>query len=473
MNAAPETPASTRSDWGWILSTFGTLLGLVLTWAFFALVVWYQTGTQDFATVGNSQLILLLTAVVGTAAVGATLIIISGGIDLSVGASIALGTMVVALMLNVPIQETGPNRGEWITDTDYQTGDVLQRLKRAGSSDQAAEYDFYRAMSAHKSQEKSELGNENLWSKVTAVDGDGTPTPMPGQGTVVIRMTMTHRMPVLWPLVAALTGVLAGVLVGLVIGAMVTGYIGRAAAGLTALTTVLWLWSYGWIIALLAGAVVLVAVAIWGERVLGRLKLSPFIVTLGLWGALRGVAKGLGDNQPIYPKYGLTWLQWLMKKSPGQVLPWGVWLMIAVALLAAGLLRYTRLGRHIYAIGSNEETARLCGVNIQRTKLKIYMLAIACAGLAAVLQFSSLGIGDPTTAQGFELKVIAAVVIGGASLSGGTGTILGTLTGALIMTVVSNGCTKLGIDNWQQDIVTGAIIVAAVTLDEWRKRRAV
>ncbi len=138
----------------------------------------------------------------------------------------------------------------------------------------------------------------------------------------------------------------------------------------------------------------------------------------------------------------------------------------------SAVLKYTRFGRHVYAIGSNELTARLCGVNVVRTKLLIYGLAVACTGLAAVLQFAFLyGQGDPTTAEGYELKVIASVVIGGASLSGGEGTILGTLVGALIMTIVDNGCTKLGLDNWVQEIVTGIIILAAVTLDQIRHRR--
>jgi ribose/xylose/arabinose/galactoside ABC-type transport system permease subunit len=119
-------------------------------------------------------------------------------------------------------------------------------------------------------------------------------------------------------------------------------------------------------------------------------------------------------------------------------------------------------------VGSNEQTARLCGVNVDRTKVLVYIGAGLCAGLAGGLEFSYLTMGDPTTGNGYELKVIAAVVIGGASLSGGEGGILGTLVGALLMTIVDNGCTKLGLDNWVQEIVTGAIIVSAVVLDRVR-----
>jgi ribose transport system permease protein len=148
-----------------------------------------------------------------------------------------------------------------------------------------------------------------------------------------------------------------------------------------------------------------------------------------------------------------------------------VWILLTLALIMACLLRYTQFGRHVFAIGSSEQTARLCGIRIERTKLLIYIIGIGCAGLAGILQFSYLTMGDPTTAEGYELKVIAAVVIGGASLTGGEGSIRGTLVGALIMTVVDNGCTKYGLENWVQEIVTGGIIVAAVAIDRYRHRQ--
>ncbi|MBM4087465.1 MAG: ABC transporter permease, partial [Planctomycetes bacterium] len=116
-------------------------------------------------------------------------------------------------------------------------------------------------------------------------------------------------------------------------------------------------------------------------------------------------------------------------------------------------------------------TARLCGVPVERTKLIVYMLGSGFAALAGVLQFSYLTVGDPTTAAGMELDIIAAVVIGGGSLSGGEGSVLGSLIGALIMTVVANGCTKMEFPNWVQEIVTGGIIIVAVALDRLRHRR--
>jgi ribose/xylose/arabinose/galactoside ABC-type transport system permease subunit len=149
-------------------------------------------------------------------------------------------------------------------------------------------------------------------------------------------------------------------------------------------------------------------------------------------------------------------------------LPPAVWLLIALAVVMAIVLRCTVFGRYALAIGDNEHAARVCGVPVERVKFLVYTVAVGCAGLAAVMQFSYLSMGDPTTASGYELKVIAACVIGGASLSGGQGSVRGTIIGALIMTVVDNGCTKLELDNWVQEIVTGAIILAAVALDQVR-----
>jgi ribose/xylose/arabinose/galactoside ABC-type transport system permease subunit len=204
-----------------------------------------------------------------------------------------------------------------------------------------------------------------------------------------------------------------------------------------------------------------------------RLRLAPFIVTLGMLGILRGTAKGLVNETPVYP--ASTWLNTLLTKlseeQQWQLVPPGVWMMLILALLVAGVLRYTQLGRHIFAIGSNEQTARLCGVPVNRTKIIVYALCSTFAALAGVLQFSYLTIGDPTTAEGKELGVIAAVVIGGGSLSGGEGSVLGSLVGALIMTVIDNGCTKMELPNWVQQIVTGLIIVTAVALDRLRHRR--
>jgi len=354
------------------LWSLGPVLGLVAAWCLFAALA-----GESFAGWPNQRLMLLQTTVVGTAAVGATLVIVSGGIDLSVGSTIALVTVVVALLL------------------------------RAG------------------------------WS----------------------------------PTAAAAGGVLAGGACGLAIGAVVDGYLPcLAAAGLAAALAGRAAAGLGPPASAAVAALAFAAVGLLLRRRAPRVPLAPFLVTLGAFGALRGLAKGLGDNQPVYP--GDTgWIADLMHGGASVLgLPGGAWILLGTAALVALLLRRTRFGLHALAVGSNEETARLCGVPIERTKLLVYATASACAGLAGLLQLSYLSMGDPTTATGHELKVIAAAVIGGASLAGGEGSVAGTLVGAFVMTVVDNGCTKLGLDNWVQEIVTGGIIVAAVALDRLRRR---
>jgi ribose/xylose/arabinose/galactoside ABC-type transport system permease subunit len=310
-----------------LAQTLGPLIGLILIFALFAI-----GGPSSFSSLNNLETIARQTAIVGTAALGMTLIIISGGIDLSVGSIIALVTVITAALLQM-----------------------------------------------------------------------GLP-----------------------PLIAAFGGIATGLLCGFLNGYLVT-----------------------------------------------RLKVVPFIVTLGTLLVVRGAAKGFAHEQKIDAP--LTWLKELLAALPQgegwRIVPWGVWLAIGLSFLVAGVLLYTRLGRHIIAIGSNEQTARLCGVPVDRVKLIVYSLGGAFAGVAGILQFSRLTVGDPTVATGVELDVIAAVVIGGGSLNGGEGSIAGTIVGALIMTVIRSGCAQMGLPNWVQEIVTGVIIVIAVALDRWRQRR--
>ncbi len=319
-----ETPARSASAW---LSTLGPLIGLVAVYLFFALI-----GPDSFTSIRTLETIARQTAIVGTAALGMTLVIILGGIDLSVGSIVAMTSVVVALVLN----------------------------------------------------------------------GGGGPA-----AAIVMAM-------------------LAGALTGLTSGTLIT-----------------------------------------------RLKVAPFIVTLGMLLLVRGVAKGLAKEQKVDAP--LTWLVELLASLPPErsfmLVPPGVWMLALLALATAVVLRYTRLGAHIFSIGSNEKTARLCGVDVERVKVTVYTLTGALAGLTGVLQFSRLTVGDPTVAVGLELDVIAAVVIGGGSLSGGEGTVTGTLVGAFIMTVIRAGTSQMGLPNWVQEIVTGTIIVAAVAIDRWRHRR--
>jgi ribose transport system permease protein len=295
----------------------GVLLGLLLVAIFFGVLI----GPQFFRP-ANLELMAIQTVIVCVAALGMTMVIVSSGIDLSVGSVVALATVVAAVLL------------------------------RAG-------YD---------------------------------------------------------PALAALGALGASAVCGLVNGLLIT-----------------------------------------------RLKVVPFIVTLGTMLLIRGAAKGVAEERRI--EAPLTWLNDLLRTARGGNgfgVPAGIWITLLLALVVGGVLGYTRFGRHLFAIGSNERTARLCGVRVERRKLQVYTLAAVFAGLAGIFQFSRLSVG-------VELDVIAAVIIGGGSLLGGKGTVLGTMGGAAIMAVIQIGCSQHGLPNWVQQIVTGIIIVMAVALDRWRQ----
>ena len=324
---SPRQPSRAAAAWKTWVFVFGPLVGLLAVFGLFAVLA-----PPSFSTSGNVVRILVQTAIVAAAALGMTIVIVSGGIDLSVGSMVALVTVVIATLLR-----------------------------------------------------------------------SGVP-----------------------PVVAAACGVLSGAAMGLLNGSLVA-----------------------------------------------LLRIGPFIVTLGTLLVFRGCAERLAKNQTVLAP--VTWLNDLLANLPAgrrwMVVPPGVWLVIALALVVAALLRYTRLGRHVFAVGSNEQTARLCGVNLPAVKVSVYVLGGTFAGVAGLLQFSRLTLGDPTAAAGLELDVIAAVVIGGGSLAGGQGSVAGTLIGALIMTVIRNGCNQMGVQNDVQKILTGTIIVLAVTLDRLRQRR--
>ncbi len=315
-----------NSTIGW-LNRLGPLLGLALVYGLFTVLA-----GESFTGARNMETIARQTAVVGTAALGMTMVIIAGGIDLSVGSIIALSTVTIAIFL-------------------------------------AKGYN---------------------------------------------------------PALAALSGIFAGLLCGLVNGSIIT-----------------------------------------------RLRVVPFIVTLGTLLAVRGVAKGLAGEQKVDAPW--TSLNDLLTTLPADkrwmIVPPGVWIMLILAVAVAVMLRYTRFGRHVFAVGSSEQTSRLSGLDVRRIKLMVYAGSAAFAGLAGLMQFSRLTVGDPTAAMGLELDIIAAVVIGGGSLSGGEGSVFGALIGALIMTVIRSGCSQMGMPNWVQEIITGGIIVVAVALDRLRHRR--
>ena len=319
-------PRPSLGQWLARNSWVGPLIALVALYAVFSVLV-----PDSFPTAGNLRTMVRQTTVVGIAALGMTMVVILGGIDLSVGSIVAFTTVAVAALL------------------------------QAGVS----------------------------------------------------------------PALAALGGILVAAACGLFNGMLITG-----------------------------------------------LRVMPFIVTLGAMGIIRGAAKGLAHEQKIDAP--MSWINELIAELPAgsrwMLLPPGVWLLIVLACLVGALLHYTRFGRHIFAIGSNEQTARLCGVQVARVKTAVYTISAALAGIAGVMQFARLTVGDPTVANGLELDVIAAVVIGGGTLSGGEGSVLGALLGAMLMTEIKTGGTHMGLSNWVQEIITGVIIIVAVALDRLRHR---
>lgn len=337
MNAklAEASPGMARRGGDWLRNVLGPFLALVVVVGIFAAADSMQTDGGRFATLKNAQNILVQSATVGVAALGMTIIIISGGIDLSAGTAMALSATSLAWFLR-----------------------------------------------------------------------EGYP-----------------------PAVCVTLGVAVGALCGCANGLLVS-----------------------------------------------LLRIVPFIVTLGTMTIYLGLAKIVGSNTMVRPDPGQVphWIKQLL--SPRVEYEWmvfapGVWMMILLAIAVAAVLRYTVFGRHVFAVGSSEATARLCGINVPLVRIAVYTLSGFFVGIAGLYQFSRLTVGDPTSGTGKELPIIAAVVIGGGSLNGGRGSVLGTLTGALIMQVISSGCTSLRLPNPIQEIIIGGIIIAAVTIDQLRQRR--
>lgn len=325
---------------------------------------WALVG-ESFVTAGNIENICRQSAVYAMGGIGMTLIMLTGGIDLAAGSTIALSMVVTAMTLD----------GSLVGIADPILPERVAELLRDLSQ----------------------------WVQV--------------------------RPGVLVPL-AVIMGVAAAVVVGVVQGMLIT-----------------------------------------------RLRIVPFIITLGGLVSIRGLTKRLAGNQEIIPD-DANWLyQELMSSVQKvnefsyQLVPWGVWATLVAAIFAAMLLRYTRLGRRIYAVGSNEATARLCGVPVLRTKTLVYAIGGAFFGLAGVLEFSKLNIGQPTGAMMYELYIIAACVIGGTSLRGGVGTIFGTVIGALLIGVLNSGAQQAGWAKQDQEIAIGLIIITAVALNQIRSRR--
>lgn len=318
-----------------VLNIFGPFLILAFVVGLFATIMPAEV-RENFFGVYNFKLILTQTVIVGVGALGMTMIIVSGGIDLSVGSIIALTSVLAAWLIN---------------------------------------------------------------------EGQSTP-------------------------VAFIAAVGTGALIGAINGGIIAGF-----------------------------------------------RMTPFIVTLGMLGIGRGLAKWLADNQTVnLPNSALSSVEFLMADpDPENPASWfvspGIAITINLAILTTIFMNRTVFGRYIFAIGSNEATARLCGIRTRMVKTGIYTLAGMFFGLAGVMQLSRLRQGDPSAAIGIELDMIAAVVIGGASLNGGTGSILGSMIGALTMSVLRSGSTQSDWPNYMQEIIIGIAIILAVGLDKWRQSR--
>lgn len=254
---------------------------------------------------------------------------------------------------------------------------------------------------------------------------------------------------------------------------MISGGIDLSVGSMMALASVAGAFALLTGISILLGIAVCVAVgALCGlvnGAAIATLRIPPFIVTLGAMGIYRGITLLITDGKAVV---GLpSNFGYLAEGNLLGLIPVPLVLVLVVALATHFVLVNTRLGRYGYAIGSNLEAARYAGVRVWRYQILFYVILGALTGLAGAIESARLVTGQPTAGEGYELRAIAAVVIGGGSLSGGQGTITGTIIGALIMGVLANGANLLGISSFTQQVVIGAVIVLAVTLDEFQRRR--
>lgn len=199
-------------------------------------------------------------------------------------------------------------------------------------------------------------------------------------------------------------------------------------------------------------------------------KVPPFVATLAMLSVARGLTLVLSDGQPVsgFP----DWFRAVGTFDLFGIIPGVVLLVVVLYVIGALYLKYRPSGRSIYAVGGSEEVARLSGVNVGLLKLRVYTIAGALAGLGGLVLTSRLNSAQPTAGAGLELDVIAAVVIGGTSLSGGVGTVIGTLIGALIIGVLRNGLNLLDVSSFWQQVVIGVVIAGAVMVDTLGRRRS-
>lgn len=205
-----------------------------------------------------------------------------------------------------------------------------------------------------------------------------------------------------------------------------------------------------------------------------KLNVAPFIATLGMLYVARGAALLFSDGRTFpnlngNPEYGSDTFKLI---GSGTLLgfPLSVWIMVVLALVAAYIATRTPLGRHIYAVGGNERGAALSGVNVDRTKIFVYMFSGLCAATVGLIISSQLQASHPATGETFELNAIAAAVLGGTSMSGGRGRILGTIVGAFVIGILADGMIMMGISSFWQTVIKGIVIVTAVVVDQVQQK---
>jgi ribose transport system permease protein len=360
---APSSIERSAPHWWRRYRPSGPMLGLFVVLALFILLMAREHKLSLFVGKANLQLLFHKNCVTAAAALGMLMVIVSGGIDLSVGSVIALVTVVA--MQSYRLVHDGP---EFVFPES-----VTAALDRWGL----------------------------LWS---------------GTGSVALAS-----------MAAIFSGLGVGGLCGLINGLMIT-----------------------------------------------RLRVAPFVATLGMMSIARGVAVWLAGRRRISFRGELPdWVRAISTQNSKALFDPGVWSVLILAVVVAVILRYTVFGRYCYAIGSNESTARLCGVAVDRQKVIIYTLAGLLTAWSGLLVFGQNTSGDPNSSVGFELDVIAAVVIGGAALSGGQGTIVGTLLGVLILGILENGVSFFDVPVEVKFILIGVIVVVNTALSGWQRSRDV
>ena len=432
-------------------SMLGPLLALVAVTTFFAVADRiFADGT--FATWLNLRTVTVQTCVVAVAALGMTVIILSGGIDLSAGTALALCATTLAWGLHEDL-------AHFVTH-----GDNFRRASARFEEAQKRVDETQRRLTTAK--------------KNSSPDASGLETQLTAQEAAV--GIAKSRLVALLEQKRTLAASLGGS-EGATIAAALEGKLQRLADGKPVRSDPQWAmgvpnsrWTAP--LAVLLGIFTGVLAGLFNGLLVSSLRIVPFVVTLGSMTIFLGIGNQISDNSTIRPQAIQTpsWLADLDGNTPNALwmgFPTGVWIAAVLAIVIALVLRYTVFGRHAFALGSNEATARLCGVAVGRTKVAIYALGGMLFGIAGVYQFARLSSGTPMSGVGLELEIIAAVVIGGGSLNGGRGSVLGTFAGAAITAVIRSGCTQLELGDPLQRMLLGVIIICAVVIDQFRQRR--